>query len=85
MKTVIQLIEEALKADQECLVKNFRLVRVILPTELMEELRARTKEVVMPPINSLEGLKVTMCSIPVEEDKCARRIRYVIEGDLQIL
>lgn len=89
-KTLYEKISEALaiqRCEQQCLVKNFRLVRVILPTELIEELRARAKEVVTPKIDSKEGLTLTatLCSVPVEEDKYATRIRYVIEGDLKFL
>lgn len=87
MNSIIEEIQKALTAQrfhEECLVRDFRLVKVILPSYVMRELEKRIN-VIEPNIDPVKGFKVTMLSVPVEEDKTATRIRYVIEGDIKIL
>ena len=86
-KTVLEEINKALsiqRYEQECLVRNFRLVKVILPTSIMKELEEQSSKVKIPNLEK-EGMVATVMSVPVEEDKYATRIRYVIEGDLKVL
>lgn len=87
MKSIIEEIQNALNAQrhyEECLVRDFRLVKVILPSNVMRELERQTN-VIEPNIDPIKGIKVTLLSVPVEEDKNATRIRYVIEGDIKVL
>lgn len=84
-KTIYEKINEALAVQrygQQCLVRNFRLVKVILPSDVMKELRKQSSVVKMPSDKDIADYKMTFMSVPVEEDKYATRIRYVIEGDL---
>lgn len=87
-KTIYEKINKALdiqRYEQECLVKNFRLVKVILPTSVMKELIKQCNKVKKTNLENVEGIVATVMSVPVEEDKYATRIRYVIEGDLKVL
>lgn len=87
-KTIYEKINEALnirRYEPECLVRNFRLVKVILPSDVMKELKKRSSVVKMPSDKDIADYKATFVSVPIEEDKYATRIRYVIEGDLKVL
>lgn len=86
-ETIYEKINKALEIqryEQECLVRNFRLVKVILPTNVMKELVELCSKVKRPNLEKV-GMVASVVSLPVEEDKTATRIRYVIEGDLKFL
>ena len=86
-RTIYEKINKALniqKYEQKCLVRNFRLFKVILPSNVMRELE-RQQSVIDPNMDPVNGIRCSIVSIPVEEDKNATRIRYVIEGELELL
>lgn len=85
-KTIYEKIGDALdiqRYEQTCLVRNFRLVKVIVPTNVMKELIMQCNKVKKINLENIEGIATTIMSVPIEEDETATRIRYVIEGDLK--
>lgn len=65
--------------ERKCMFKNYRLVKIKLPTFIVKELKKRCKKVVA--VNTGDYFM----GIPVEEDKNISRPQYVIEGDLEII
>lgn len=86
-KTIYEKINKALdiqRYGQTCLVRGFRLLKVILPSNVVRELERRQSPIA-PNTDPVNGIKVSIVSVPVEEDENATRIRYVIEGELELL
>lgn len=83
MDALINSIEILKGKESECLVKHFRLVKVILPASMVEQIKNE-----FSPDNATgleEGQVHSFTGIPVEKDYHIRKPQFVIEGDLELL
>ena len=65
--------------ERKCMFKNYRLVKIKLPSFIVKELEKRCEKIVAVKTENY------FMGIPVEEDKHISRPQYVIEGDLEII
>ena len=89
-KDFICEIQEAINTihalEQTCLVKHFHLVKIILPTPILNEIKIKYGRTVdVEKVEESVGMPCQFMGVPVEEDPYATKIRYVIEGELQLL
>jgi hypothetical protein len=66
----------------ECHIKDCKVVKVLLPTEVINELKKQATKVV--PDALMSDTIMTFMGVPIEEDKTATNVRYVIEGELSL-
>lgn len=89
-KDFICEIQEAIDTihalEQTCLVKHFHLVKIILPTPILNEIKIKYAGTVnVETVEKSAGIPCPFMGVPVEEDPYATKIRYVIEGELKLL
>lgn len=83
MDALINSIEILKEKENKCLVRHFRLVKVILPASMVEQIK---NEFSPDHATGLEdGQVYSFTGIPVEKDYHIKRPQFVIEGDLELL
>lgn len=75
----IQIPEQA----NSCRVKNFKLIKVLLPTSVIKELKKNSHEIICEMKNTSDFIVGQFNGVPCEEDEYATNIRYVIEGEIE--
>ena len=66
-----------------CRVKNFKLVKVLLPTSVIKELKENNHGIIGEIKNTSDFIVFQFNCVPCEEDESATNIRYVIEGEIE--
>lgn len=83
--TIQEAIRKIQEVEHDCLIHNFRLVKIKLPPDLFEELIKRTRQVVVKEESDYTSYIGIYMGVPVEKDDYIHNIQYVIEGDLKLL
>ena len=74
---------QILKSANSCRIKNFKLVKVLLPTSVIKELKKNSHEIIGEMKNTSDFSVGHFNCVPCEEDEYATNIRYVIEGEIE--
>ena len=78
-------INTVLSVNRDCIVHNFNLIKIELPSDLYDELVKRCSCVLIKKETDYTSYIGTYMGFPVERKEGIFSPRYVIEGDLELL